>query len=397
MQVNLTDTPDFDTPTDRRNTLCQKWDGAPRLFGVSADSSLPMWVADTDFRAPDVVQEALQRMVDHGIYGYMGDYGPYKAAIKWWMAERHDWEIEEDWILTTFGLVNAIGIALDVFTGPDDGIITFTPVYHAFARMVNASGRQLVELPLARDGDIYVMDFDAYEKQLTGKEKMILLCSPHNPGGRVWTRQELEELADFARRHDLMIIADEIHQDLVFPGEKHTAFGLLENVADRLITLSATSKTFNLAGHHTGNAIIPNPEIRRAFSKRLSALGLSTTMAGIHAATAAYSPRGANWADAQMRYLDENRQVFDAGIQAIPGLKSMPMQATYLAWVDFSGTGMEEREVIERLEKTADIAANHGRSFGKGGETYMRFNIGTQRSRIEEALRRLQSAFGDLQ
>ncbi|MEO0990517.1 MAG: MalY/PatB family protein, partial [Pseudomonadota bacterium] len=388
--------PDFDTPVNRWNTLCSKWDGALTRYGISGEDALPMWVADMDFRAPDVVQDALQRMVDHGVYGYMSDYGPYERAIQWWMRERHDWEIETDWILSTFGLVNAIGLILDVFTKPGDGVVVFSPVYHAFGRITAAADRRLIEVPLAEENGIYKLDMDAADRLAKGA-KVLLFCSPHNPGGRVWSEAELTEIARFADRHDLLLVSDEIHQDLIYPGHKHTPMAKIEGTEPRLIMLNATSKTFNLAGHHTGNAIIPDPGLRNRMKKRLAALGLATNMAGVLAATAAYSPEGGAWVDALMRYLERNRQTFDAGIAAIPGLRSMQMQATYLAWVDFSGTGMSFEEIVTRVEGKANIAANHGPTFGKGGESFLRFNIATPHANIEEAVRRLQSAFGDLQ
>ncbi|MEM6635957.1 MAG: PatB family C-S lyase [Pseudomonadota bacterium] len=396
MTVNPLDTPDFDTPINRRGTLCQKWDGAANYFDVSGPDALPMWVADTDFKAPPVVLEALQALVDHGVFGYTGDDGPYLKAIQWWMGERHGWQVDTDWILTTFGIVNAIGIALDTFTEPGDGILVFAPVYHAFGRIIEASGRRMVEAPLALENGRYVLDLDQAAALLDGV-KVVLWCSPHNPGGRVWTAEENAAVAAMAEQHDLLLISDEIHQDLVFDGHVHRPMALTEGIEKRLITLNATSKTFNLAGHHTGNTIIADPALRRAFTSRLRALGLSSNVAGIRAATAAYSPRGAAWLDAQIRYLERNRQTFDKAINAIPGLTSMPLESTYLAWVDFSGTGMSPDEIRARVEKTANIAANRGETFGMGGASFMRFNLGTQHANIEDATRRLTAAFSDLQ
>jgi cystathionine beta-lyase len=226
---------------------------------------------------------------------------------------------------------------------------------------------------------------------------MMILCSPHNPNGRVWTRAELEGFAALARRHDLILVSDEIHHDLVYPGQPHLPMSLVPGVEDRLVMMTAPTKTFNIAGAHTGNVIIPDPDLRAPFARRMGALGMSPNAFGLHMTMAAYSPEGAAWVDDLMRYLDGNRRLFDAGVDAIPGLRSVPLEATYLAWVDFSGTGMTREEFTARVEKDARIAANHGPTFGKGGDAFMRFNLATPRARVEEAVARLADAFGDLQ
>jgi cystathionine beta-lyase len=208
----------------------------------------------------------------------------------------------------------------------------------------------------------------------------------------------LQGVAAFCQRHDLLLISDEVHHDLVFPGQRHLPMPVAApQIIDRLIMMTATTKTFNIAGAHIGNVIIPDAALRQRFANRMMALGISPNSFGMHMATAAYSAEGAAWVDALMLYLDENRRVFDAGVNAIPGLASMPLEATYLAWVDFSGTGMDQAEFTGRVEKAAGIATNHGFTFGAGGETFLRFNIGAPRAQIVEAVRRLQQAFGDLQ
>jgi cystathionine beta-lyase len=388
----------FDEVIDRRGTHSQKWDKMEALYGVSPDGGIPMWVADMDFRPPQAVSDALQRMIDIGVYGYFGDDRAYRTAIQWWMAERHGWNIEQDWIFTTHGLVNGTAMCVETFTDPGDAVVLFSPVYHAFYRVLQAAGREITECPLARDGDRYEMDFAAYDDLMTGREKMVILCSPHNPGGRVWTPEELRGVADFARRHDLIVVSDEIHHDLVFPGHTHTPMPLADpDIAERLLMLSATTKTFNIAGSHLGNVIIPGESLRRAFARRMAGLGISPNSFGMQMVTAAYSPEGADWVDALMGYLDGNRRLLDEGINAIPGLRSMPLEATYLAWVDFAGTGLSEPEVTARIQQDARIAASHGTTFGTGGETFMRFNFATPRAVVEEAVSRLQAAFSDLQ
>ena len=389
---------DFDEVIDRRGTHSSKWDTMEELYGVSPDNGLSMWVADMDFRAPKIIQEKLHEINSHGIYGYYGDYKEYNNSIKWWMKNRHNWEIDTSWIFTTHGLVNGTGLCIDAFTKPGDGIILFTPVYYQFSNLVEAARRKVVECPLKLIDNHYHFDFVAYERNLSGDEKMVILCSPHNPGGRVWTKNELQEVAKFAKKHDLVLVSDEIHHDLVYPNKNHTVMPIADpSVCDRLVMMTATTKTFNIAGAHSGNVIISNPNLRQKFSQRIKALGISPNSFGLFMATAAYSPEGAQWLDELLHYIDGNRVIFDREVNKIPGLSSMPLEGTYLAWVDFSGTGMEEKEFIYRVQEKAKIAVNHGSTFGTGGEKFLRFNLATPRTLVVEATKRLKDAFSDLQ
>ncbi|MDO5648568.1 MalY/PatB family protein [Paracoccus sp. (in: a-proteobacteria)] len=390
--------PNFDEAINRIGTRCNKWDDMQAVYGVAPGDGLAMWVADMDFRPPAAVQRAVNDAAAHGIYGYPGAHQPYLNAIQWWMGARHGWPIDTDWILTCAGLVNGVAMAIDATTAPGDGVAVMAPVYHAFARTIRASGRRLVELPLIMVDGQYQMDFDAWDAMTDGV-KMLILCSPHNPGGRVWSRDELRAVADFATRHDLILVSDDIHADLVFPGapRHQMVANVAPDVTNRLITLTAATKTFNIAGAHIGNAIIADPDLRARFRGALLARGVSAGAFGMDMVAAAYSPEGADWVDALMEYLDDNRRIFDAGVNAIPGLRSMPLQATYLSWVDFSGTGMTPDQFTARVQDGARIAANHGASFGRGGDSFMRFNIATTRANVELAVERLQAAFADLQ
>ncbi|MDH5453075.1 MAG: pyridoxal phosphate-dependent aminotransferase [Paracoccaceae bacterium] len=388
----------FDDIIDFRGQHSQKWDEMQTYMGVSNEDGLAMWVADMDFRPPECMIEAVAKVNASGVYTYFGDKSAYTDSICWWMRERHGWEVDPKAIFTTHGIVNAVAMAIEAFTKPGDGIVIFTPVYHAFARVIRANDRTLVECPLAIADGVYQMDFSAWDAQMTGKEKMAILCSPHNPGGRVWTRAELQGMADFAKRHDLVLISDEIHQDLVFPGQKHLPMEVVDPaISDRLIMMSATSKTFNVAGMHCGNVIIHDEVLRAAYAKRISQLSISPNSMSLHMTPALYSPQGAAWVDELVGYLDANHRLFADGINAVPGLKMMPMQGTYLAWVDFAGTGMERVEFSRRVAEDARIAASPGPVFGKGGDTYLRFNLGMPRSRIADAVSRMQAAFSDLQ
>ncbi len=388
----------FDEMIERRNTHSAKWDMMETFYGVAPEDGISMWVADMDFRPPQAVNDALQKRVDHGVFGYFGNDKEYKASINWWMTNRHGWEVDPDWVFSAHGLVNGTAMCVHAWTDPGDAILLFSPVYYVFYRVIEAAGRRVTESPLVNNNGRYEMDLEDAERRLTGREKMVVISSPHNPGGRCWTEDELKALGAFCQKHNLMLVSDEIHCDLVYPGQKHVpAIKVLPDMLDKLAMLTAPTKTFNIAAAHNGNIILPDATRRKEMETAMFGLGLSPNPFGLHMETAAYSPEGAAWVDELMAYLDGNRKAFDAGIAAIPGLKSMPLEATYLSWVDFTNTGMPMDEVRRRIEKDARIAASHGYTFGAGGESFMRFNIATPRARVVEAVTRLQQAFADLQ
>lgn len=387
----------FDEIIDRRGTHCVKWDMMEALYGVSAEDGISMWVADMDFRPPQCVQDAVADMHAHGVYGYFGDDSKYRAAICWWMQERHGWTVDPSHIFSTHGLVNGTAMCIDAFTAPGDGVVLLTPVYHAFAKVINAAKRDLCELEMPIVAGRLTLDFEAFDAQIKGHETMLVLCSPHNPGGRVWTRDELQGIADFAKRHDLILVSDEIHHDLTMPGQTHIPMTHIDGIEDRLVMMTAATKTFNIAGSHIGNVIIADDTLRAKFAGRMAALGMSPNSFGLFMVTAAYSPAGAEWLEELRAYLAENARIFDEGINAIPGLRSMALESTYLAWVDFDGTGMTKDEFTDRVTNTAKIAANYGPTFGKGGDSFLRFNIAAPRSVIEDAVARMTAAFSDLQ
>ena len=388
----------FDEKIERRRTHSDKWDMMESKYGVSSKDGIPMWVADMDFRPPECVQKAIENLSNHGVYGYYGDDTSYRKAIKWWMKNRHGWELDTEWIFSTHGLVNGAAVCIETFSNPGDHIVLFTPVYHSFFKVIKSASREILECPLIKNHGRYEFDFNSYDNLMTGKEKIVLLCSPHNPGGRVWSKEELKQVADFTKRHNLILISDEIHHDIVYPGAIHIPMANVgEEISDRLIMMTATTKTFNIAGAHTGNVIIPDKNLRQKFAKRMSALGMSPNSFGLFMAKAAYSPDGAVWVDELIKYLDKNRQIFDNAIAKIPGLETMKLEGTYLAWVDFSKTGMEQTEFVNRVQKVAKIAANLGPTFGKNGHSFLRFNFATTRDNVRTAVERLDRAFSDLQ
>jgi len=383
----------FDEVIERRGTHCAKWDMMEQVYRVDKSDGIAMWVADMDFRPPEVACDAIERMLGHGVFGYYGDERDYLSAICRWMQKRHGWKVKPEWVFSTHGLVNGTALCIDAFTEPGEGIVLFTPVYHAFARIITAANRRVIECPLdERDGK-YRFAFDRYDALIDDKTKLVILCSPHNPGGRVWTRGELQELASFCRKHDLILISDEIHHDLVMPGHRHVPMPLAApEIVDRLAMLTAVTKTFNLAGAHTGNVIVEDERLRRRFRRRMDALGISPNSFGLFLAEAVYSAEGAEWVDRLMRYVEANSKRFDV-VNEIPGVRSMPLEATYLAWVSFRDTGLTDAEIQRRVLQEAKIAANLGPTFGKGGEGFVRFNLATPKSLVNEAVKRLRRAF----
>ena len=282
---------DFDTIIDRRGTHCEKWDAMEEHYGVSPDDGISMWVADMEFRPPPAVAEAFQKELSHGIHGYWGDTGGYKQAIVDWMSRRHSWEIEPSWIFTTNGIVAAVNMLVQAFCQPGDKVIIQPPVYYPFAFAIAANGCQAVNNQLVKKNGRYVMDMTDLKRQADDKTRMMILCSPHNPGGRVWTREELESLADLCLSRNILMVSDEIHHDLVYSGHTHQVLAALSpELEDKVITCTSASKTFNLAGTMTGNVIIANQELGRRFRDHLYKCGMFLpNRFGPLAATAAYN------------------------------------------------------------------------------------------------------------
>ena len=387
---------DFDEVIDRRNTHAQKWDQVEQNYGVPADTAIPLWVADMDFRAPAAVNAVLQDMVDHGVHGYYGPDDSFREALVGWMARRHGWTIQPEWALQTHGLGNALAVIINACSARGEGVIVFSPVYHSFMRIIKANDRRVHAAPLRLEDGRFHMDIAALDASLTGDEKILFLCSPHNPGGRVWTADELREVADFCLRRNIILVSDEVHHDLIMPGHSHSITSKVAPEArDLLVTLVATSKTFNIAGIETGTMLIENESLRRQVARARGAMNISNNRFGMLMAEAAYR-EGDGWLDALIPYLDRNRQLLNAAIADIPGLSVMDLEATYLAWVDFSGTGMAPEQFTARLAG-AGLAPSAGHTFGPEGELHMRFNIACRHALLDEAMTRLSDAFSDLQ
>ena len=388
----------FDKIIDRRGTHSSKWDKMEKLFGVSPEDGLAMWTADSDYPTAPCVIDAVKRAANHGVFGYSWEYPEYLNAVAWWMKTRHGWDVDPQWVLTSQGLGNAIALCLNVWSEPGDGIVIFTPVYHEFAHKVRKNNREVGDCPLALNGNRYELDLDDAQSRLTGNEKILLWCSPQNPSGRVWSEDELRAVAEFADRNDLLLVSDEIHHDLVYPGNTFVPMAVAApDARSRMVTLTAPSKTFNIAGQRTGNMVIPDSRLRAEMHNQLNKLDYAPGMLAVAMITAAYSPEGAVWVDEQIAHLARNKALFDEGINSIPGVSSMPLQSTYLAWVNFAGTGMSHEEVEARIRDDAKIAVSPGPAFGTGGDGFQRFNLATQGARVEDAVARMKRAFSDLQ
>ncbi len=386
---------DFDRVIERRGTHAMKWDAIAARSGLEAPDAIPMWVADMDFAAPPGVTAALMTEIERATHGYYADTGTWAEALCTWMSRRHDLTLEPSWVSPTPGIVSGLGLILQAVTEPGDEVVLFPPAYHAFRKIIQANDRQILDAQLVEGEGRYAMDLEALGAKLTSKTKIVFFCSPHNPGGTVWSADEIRALASFCLKHDLILVSDEIHCDLVFEGATHVpTITAAPEVAHRLISCFAATKTFNLAGAHVGACVTSNPALKKKLDARIAASGLGSYPSFGMIATEAAWRTGEAWLDALLPYLRGSRDRFDEGIQALaPGARSMQLEATYLAWVDFSGTGMPVAEVTARIKDRARIFASPGEQFGPGGETWQRFNIATPRPILDEALQRLEEAF----
>ena len=393
---------DFDTVIERRHTNSLKYDFAVECRAVKAGENpyglLPLWVADMDFKTSSFVQDALIEVARHGIFGYSEPKSDYFEAVQNFYRRRHNYNIEDvKWIVKIPGVMFGIGTAIKAFTNESDAVLIQEPVYMHFADVIRNNNRVAVsnDLVYSEDGR-YHMDFKDFEKKIVENNvKLFLLCSPHNPVCRVWTRDELTRLGEICLKHNVVVVSDEIHSDFVFEGT-HTVFSAIsEAFADNSIIVTAPTKTFNLAGVQIANAIIKNPTLRRAFRKQILASGYSdVSIQGIVSAQAAYS-KGDVWLDALLKFIKGNIDFIDKFIKEnLKGVKLVPMEATYLAWLDFNGTSLSSEEIQDRIRNKARLWLNNGILFGKTGEKFQRLNLACPRSILVEALNRLKVAFG---
>jgi cystathionine beta-lyase len=382
----------FDEIVNRRSTNCEKWDNCTERFG--RNDLLPLWVADMDFKTPDFIINALKQRLEHEVLGYpIRPESFYRATANW--LQQRGWQIALQNICFSPGIVPAINFAVNAFSNPGDKILINTPVYHPFMYAVNNHGRTLVKSSLVNSGDgYYTVDFDDFEKKLAGGVKMYIICSPHNPVGRVWTLDELKKIGELCLKYNVLIVSDEIHSDLVFEPNRHIYFASIsEEFAKQTVTFIAPSKTFNVAGLSSSIMYSDNPVLLGKFRKYVNHLGISGgTIFGDIALEAAYT-HGDKWLTQLLEYLEANCEyVVDYLTKHIPQIKTRKPEGTYLMWLDCSALNMTSEQIQEFMVSKAGIAVNPGNIFGDEGELFVRLNIATQRAILAQALNNLQKA-----
>jgi len=380
---------DFDQVRERRGSDSVKW----KKYG---NEVLPLWVADMDFISAEPIQRALRQRVDHGFFGYTQPSQELCLVIQERMKRIYQWKIQEAELFFLPGLVAGLNLSFYAFAGPEDEILIQPPVYPHFIKDPVIHGRRVVDPPLVQNGDTYEIDFDAFERMITERTKVFILCNPHNPVARVYTPKELERMAEICLRHHLIICSDEIHCDLLYPGYRHIPISTLSpEVADQTVTLMAPSKTYNLAGLSCGFAIIQNPELQKIWKNASLGFVPSMNIMGQVAALAAYK-EGEEWLDQVLGYLKDNRDFLSRTIRdQLPGVGMTRMEATYLAWLDCRDSGISGKP-FDFFLKEAKVALNDGVEFGRGGEGFVRLNFACPRKTLTEALDRMAAALKKL-
>lgn len=386
---------DFNKITDRRNTFAAKYDlAAKRNKPLDAIS---LWVADMDFPTAPCINQALKERTEHGIYGYSRPTERYYNAVKNWFKTRHNFTFEDEEVVNTPGVVFAIGTAIRAFTKKGDAVLIQRPVYYPFSNVINVNERRLVNNPLVFKDGHYEIDFDNFEKKITEENvKLFIFCSPHNPGGRVWKKEELERLSKICLVHNVLVISDEIHSDIVFGDNVHTVYAnLSEEAAQNSIICTSPSKTFNLAGLQFSNIIIKNPKLRREFQKEIDRTGYDEpSLMGLISATAAYEG-GAEWFDEAKAFIQSNIDfTADYVKEHCPKIKVHKPEGSYLVWLDFSAfTELTDLQISKRVLNEAKVWLDYGTMFGPEGEKFQRINVATPRPILQEALKRICTNF----
>lgn len=385
---------DFDTVTDRKNTNAIKYDLAKKRG--KPEDAVSLWVADMDFPTAPCIQKAVAEKAAHGIWGYSRPDNRYYDALKKWYKERHNFEVQNEWVVNTPGVCFALAAAIKAFTNEGESVLIQKPVYYPFFNIINSLQRKVVNSSLILKNNHYEIDFDDFERKIVQENvKMFILCSPHNPGGRVWTKQELQKISEICLAHNVLVVSDEIHSDITFGSNVHTVYGSLsEQALKNSIICTAPSKSFNLAGLQFSNIFIADEKLRKAFSEELDKTGYDEpSVFGIVAATAAYS-EGADWFDSVKSYIWENILFAKKYIEENASkIKVLVPEGTYLLWLDFSKTGLSDSEINDRVLNKAKVWLDRGSMFGKEGEKFQRINCATPRIILEDALKRICSQF----
>ncbi len=384
---------DFDAVIDRSNTNCLKYDFAAAR-GMPEDI-LPLWVADMDFRVSSYIQEALHSQAEHGIYGYSEAKGDYFAALSAWMEERHGWKVYEKWLVKTPGVVFALAMAIKAFTKEGDGVMIQQPVYYPFSEVIKDNDRKVVNNSLVQNKNgKYEMNLaDLEEKIVKEKVKLLFLCNPHNPVGRVWTKEELERLGEICRKYDVIVVSDEIHEDFVYEGKHQVFADIKKEYLDFTITCTSPSKTFNIAGLQVSNIFIANSQLKRKFKKQIDASGYSQiNAAGLIACQAAYE-KGGEWYEAMLAYIKENLAYIREFLETrLPEVKMIMPEGTYLAWLDFRALKLADSELDDFMIHKAGLWLDGGSIFGDEGKGFQRINAACPKETLKRALTRLEKA-----
>lgn len=385
---------DFETVIPRRDSGSMKWREMEPYH--CPDDIIPFSVADMELKNMPEVVEGLKTFLDNSVMGYSNPTDAYKDAVAGWMKRRHNWEIQPQWIVDTPGVINAFFAAVNAFTQPGDGVLLTTPVYYPMYMAAERNGRQVVSSPLRNDDGVYHIDFEDFEaKAKDPNTKLFLLCSPHNPSGRVWTREELERMGRICLDNGVLVCSDEIHNDLVLPGHTHTVFASIsEEFAQNCLVCTAPSKTFNLAGLQTSNIIIPNQELQDRFMEELKRHdgNPKCNILGLEACRLAYT-HGDQWLDQLLALIDTNRQlVVDFLAKEFPMVKVTPLEGTYLLWMDFRALNIEAKELARILREDGYLFFDDGFIFGDAGAGFERWNLACPTAYITPALERLKKA-----
>lgn len=385
---------DFDTVVNRKNTNAIKYDLAKKRG--KPEDAVSLWIADMDFPTAPCIQKAVAEKAAHGIWGYSRPDNRYYDALKKWYKERHNFEVQNEWVVNTPGVCFALATAVKAFTNEGESVLIQKPVYYPFFNIINSLQRKVVNSSLILKNNHYEIDFDDFERKIVQENvKMFILCSPHNPGGRVWTKQELQKISEICLAHNVLVVSDEIHSDITFGSNVHTVYGSLsEQALKNSIICTAPSKSFNLAGLQFSNIFIADEKLRKAFSEELDKTGYDEpSVFGIVAATAAYS-EGADWFDSVKSYIWENILFAKKYIEENASqIKVLVPEGTYLLWLDFSETGLSDSEINDRILNKAKVWLDSGSMFGKEGEKFQRINCATPRIILEDALKRICSQF----
>ena len=375
----------FDELVERRGTNCVKWDESP------SPDVIPLWVADMDFRVAPAIYEAVQKRAEHGVFGYNIVPESYYEAVISWFHRRHEWDIQRQWILYTTAVVPAMSCVIKALTMPGEKVLILSPAYNCFFSSIRNNGCEVLESPLKAVDDSFEVDFNDFEAKCADeKTTLLLLCNPHNPSGRVWTREELQRMYDICHQHGVKVVSDEIHCELIMPGHQFVPFG---TITDDCVVMNSPSKNFNTAGLQIANIISPHPSWRRRIDRAININEVcDVNPFGIVALQAAYN-ESEDWIDELNQYLWGNYEVLrDFIAENLPQWKVCRLEGTYLPWVDISAMGITSQELCDRLLAEAKVWVNPGTMYGpQTGEGYIRFNIATQRSRLVEALERIKS------